>query len=196
MPRPSVITKDKFDKMLAWLDADREGAGKKYEDVRRSLIKILTWRGCSDAEDLADEVINRVVQKIDELAAVYTGDPALYFYGVAKKLLLEHRRQELLRMPLPEIVVHDSSFLRDGAQEEEDDFEREYECLTRCMQELKPADRELILAYYCGEKQAKINNRKGLARQEGLAANTLRVRVYRIRAALEKCTLLCLKRGA
>src|SRR5687767_11901471 len=94
MSRPSILKQEDFDKLLAWLHRDREQAGQKYEAIRESLIKIFSWRGYDDAEDLADEVINRVAAKTQWLAENYVGDPALYFYGVAKKILLERERRE------------------------------------------------------------------------------------------------------
>lgn len=188
MTNHRVITQDKFDKTLAWLDEDREAAGKKYEAIRRSLIRILTWRGCFEAEDLADEAVNRVMLKIDELATSYKGDPALYFYGVAKKLLMEYERRQRLRAPLPDVSI-------DGAYLEEQLIKAEllYECLSKCIGALKPGEDELVLAYYEGDKQMKIDNRRMMALQVDVAANTLRVRVHRIRATLEKCLNRCLK---
>ena len=49
-----VLTQGAFDKMLAWLDTDRNLAGEKYEKLRIKLIKIFTCRGCDSPEDLAD----------------------------------------------------------------------------------------------------------------------------------------------
>jgi DNA-directed RNA polymerase specialized sigma24 family protein len=182
MSRRTTITKDKFDKTLAWLDQDRETAGQIYEAIRRSLIKILTWRGCNNAEDLADEAVNIVVQKIDELADSYTGKPALYFYGVARKLMSEHRRLERLRAALPEIGIDETR-----VREQIDRAELLDECLSHCLRELEPDEAQLVLDYYRGNKREKIDNRKGLAQGGDVAPNTLRVRVHRIRARLERC---------
>ena len=58
------LSQEDFDALLAWLDPEREQAGLKYEQIRGSLIKIFTGRGCTDPEELADETINRVTAKI------------------------------------------------------------------------------------------------------------------------------------
>src|SRR6266571_4389824 len=92
-----VLTQDAFDSLLDWLNADRVLAGKKYEAIRLRLIKIFTCRGCPEAEDLADETINRVTARVEEVANTYEGDPALYFYGVAQKLHLEYLRKTQAR---------------------------------------------------------------------------------------------------
>lgn len=189
--RQVLITQDQFEKTLAWLDSDRDLAAQKYEAIRKSLIMILSWRGCRDAEDLADETVNRVMVKIDELAGSFKGDPALYFYGVARRLLLEYQRNEKLREPLPEIVVDEPS-----DKEQLERRELAHECLSRCLGRLPPDDGELIVEYYRGDKQLKIDHRKVLADRVGMATNALRVKVHRIRAKLEECIKRCLETRA
>src|SRR5438270_10295021 len=93
MNQENGVTQAAFDYLLAWLDADRERAGEKYERIRRRLIRIFTCRGRPDAEELADETINRVTLKATEVSKEYVGDPALYFYGVAQKVFLESVRK-------------------------------------------------------------------------------------------------------
>jgi RNA polymerase sigma factor (sigma-70 family) len=189
MPRHLAITQEKFDGLLAWLDPDREPAGDKYEDLRRSLIKIFTWRECDDAEGLADETLNRVANRVQELRQTYEGDPALYFYGVANNLIKEYQRQVKLQVPLEEIKVVAVS----ATEEKEENLDHEYECLLRCLRRLDADNRQLILDYYLKEKQEKIDYRKSMARRLGITMNTLRVRSYRIRAALEDCIAGCLE---
>jgi RNA polymerase sigma factor (sigma-70 family) len=189
MSRLSVLKQEDFDKLLAWLHHDRLQAGQKYETIRESLIKIFSWRGYDDAEDLADEVVNRVAAKMRWLVENYVGDPALYFYGVAKKILLELERREQ-PLPLdPKMKAPDTAIQPDEA---EATACRE-ECLQKCLRELDADDRMLILAYYQKSKQAKIDYRKELARQFGLGTNALRVKVFRIRANLKKCIQQCLQ---
>jgi len=156
MKKDWVLTQDAFDTLLDWLDADRERAGCKYESIRLRLIKIFTCRGCHEAEELADETINRVVARVVELASGYEGDPALYFYGVSQK-------------------------------------EPEYDCLERCLEELSPDNRDLVLRYYQQERRAKIEHRKSLATELGIAVNALRIRAHRIRLVLQRCVRNCIE---
>ena len=60
MKKNWVLSQKAFDDLLDWLASNREQAGHKYEAIRRRLITIFTGRGCCDAEDLADETMNRV----------------------------------------------------------------------------------------------------------------------------------------
>ncbi len=75
----------------------------------------------------------------------------------------------------------------------EESGEADYECLDRCLQQLRPDERTLILSYYHEDKQAKIEHRKVLAQEMNIDVNALRVRVYRIRVRLEKCIEACLE---
>ena len=185
MNKEWVLTQEAFDQLLVWLDPNRDQAGKKYEDIRLRLIKIFTCRGCAEADNLADETINRVTSKVQTLVADYTGDPALYFYGVAHRVHLEYCRRKPTPVVSPPPPVEHS-----------DEIEQEYDCLEQCMQRLKPDNRELVLQYYQEEKQAKINNRKRLAEQLGIALNALRIRAHRIRATLQQCVQSCLEQRA
>lgn len=175
-------TQGSFNLLLAWLDPDREKAGEKYEKIRIRLIKIFTCRGCVDAEDLADKAIGRVESRVNEILLTYQGDPALYFYGVANKVHLEYLRQPHAQ-PLPTSL----------AVETPENRESELECLDRCVSELSHANRDLALRYYAEEKRAKIEGRKRLADELGIALNALRIRAHRVRAALQQCVRLCLE---
>jgi DNA-directed RNA polymerase specialized sigma24 family protein len=121
------------------------------------------------------------------IAPSYAGNPALYFSSVARYILLEYKsRTTQLRLLTPDLPKQ--------IEEIDEEIEQEYECLDRCLAKLTPANRELILEYYRGEKQAMTENRKKLAERMGITLNALRVRADRIRSNLEKCVFSCLKR--
>jgi DNA-directed RNA polymerase specialized sigma24 family protein len=180
-----VLTQESFDALLAWLHPQREQAGQKYEDIRLRLIKIFTCRGCCEPEDLADETINRVSKRLPDIKNGFTGEPARYFYGVANKVHLEY-----IRRPVPPIPSSVAASAGDS-----DQIEKEYECLERCIQKLTPHNRHLVLQYYQDDKRAKIDHRKRLAEQFGVAINALRIRAFRARAALQECVHECLQQS-
>jgi len=177
-----VLSQECFDALLDWLDSDREQAGIKYEEIRRRLIKIFTGRGCVEAEDLADETINRVSSKLDEIKKEFTGDRARYFFGVANKVHLEYLRRKL---PQPPFLPPEDSNL----------IERSYSCLEQCINRLSRENRELLLEYYKAEGRAKIEQRRLLADRLGIAPNALRIRAFRIRAELQRCVEDCIERS-
>jgi len=176
-----AITGESFEALLSWLDPGREAAGCKYEAIRRRLIKLFVSRGCSDAEDLADLTINRVIDRLPDIRGGYVGDPANYFCGVARNVYLESRRRK-------EIAT---GYLPQPAAEPEERPDQWRECLSRCLSALPPDQRTLVLEYYLDDKRAKIDRRRRLAEASGFTANALRLRAHRIRAALEKCVLQC-----
>lgn len=183
MKKDWILTQESFDALLAWLDSNREEAGRKYEDIRLRLIKIFTCNACLEPEDLADETINRVSNRLSEIQSAYEGNPARYFYGVAKKIQQEYRRRKL---PPPLPPPPDNS----------DDKEREFQCLDRCIGMLTPDHRALVVGYYQQEKRTKIDHRKQQADQLGIALNALRIRAHRIRSSLYKCVQNCVHEPA
>jgi DNA-directed RNA polymerase specialized sigma24 family protein len=192
MKKDWVLTQDAFDRLLDWLDADRDVAGRKYEAIRLRLIKIFTCRGCSEAEDVADETINRVAARVSEIARDYQGDPAAYFYGVAQKVYLEYLRRSKTRQAE---VSLDSPTTNTAPRAEylDEKIEPSYECLDRCLEHLPTLNRKLVLEYYQQERKAKIDHRKLLAAELGIAVNALRIRAHRIRRSLEQCVHTCLE---
>jgi DNA-directed RNA polymerase specialized sigma24 family protein len=173
------LSPEAFEALLRWLNADREEAGKRYEEIRRKLIRIFACRGCVESDLLADETINRVARKVEELVKTYKGDPALYFYGVANKIHLEQFRKA--KQPTIQWQATDA-----------DDYEAEFSCLDRCMSKLPTDSRDLVLKYYDHGKDAKIEQRRMLAATLNIGLNALRIRAHRIRRTLHRCIHGCL----
>jgi DNA-directed RNA polymerase specialized sigma24 family protein len=168
------LTREEFDRLLHWLDRDRDRAAQRYEQIRSGLIKVFLCRGAVDPEELADETINRVARKVQEIADNYVGDPALYFYGVANKVYLEYIRRKSVATHAPPPEGPEGPDWR-------------YEYLEQCMQKLSDENRKLILAYYEHERRAKIDRRKELADRMGITANALWIRAHRIKKDLQNC---------
>jgi DNA-directed RNA polymerase specialized sigma24 family protein len=177
-----TITQDDFDLLLDWLDGDRARAGEKYETIRRKLIRVFASRGCGEAEELADETIDRVARRAREIAPDYAGEPAHYFLAVANRVHLEY----LKRGRTPGVAPPPAP--------DAEEAERRSACLEECMGRLAPRARELILRYYAEGGQAKIDGRRALARDLGIEPGNLRVRALRVRAALKECVVECLRR--
>lgn len=180
MSKREPPNQEAFDNLLLWLNPDRDKAGEKYEKIRNRLIQIFASRGCLEAEDLADQTINVVASKIDWLLEHYEGEPTIYFYAVAQKLHLEH----LKRKPPPDV-------LRFNPHDPE--VERLHSCLDKCLEQLSPDERELVIRYQEGDKKARIEQRKKLAAELNITRNALRIRVFYIHSRLEKCIVDCLK---
>ena len=168
-----------FDRLLSWLDADRERAALLYEKIRWRLVTILASRGCTLAEELADETIDRVARRVPDIEQTYVGDKAIYFLGVMNNV-----HHEYLRRPPPPRLVP----VEDGIEAREEI----HLCLDNCLSQLAPYSRQLIERYYAADKKAKIDLRKVIAREMGIKASTLRLRALRIREKLQSCIEQCL----
>jgi len=178
------LTEESFNLFLSWLSLDRDTAGRKYEDIRHRVIFVLECRGCTDAEDAADEAINRFIRRLPELMETYKGDPYLYILVVARNI--QHEREKKQPVPLPENVteLHANPV---------DEFEQlVQDCLDKCLGQLDTKNRDLLLDYYLNDKQEKIDFRKRLAKQLGIALNALRLRVHRLRNTVHACMDNCL----
>lgn len=186
--RKWYLTQGAFDQFLSLLDLDRDRAGEIYETLRRNLIQLFVWRGCRDPEDHADETINRVIRRIDEGEEIR--DLVSYAHGVARRLLLEiFKKQEREQIGIDELPPL-------AAQpERQDESENGVLCLRRCLNRLPEESRRLIVLYYQGEKNAKIENRKRLAESLRITLNALRYRAFDLRQRLEGCIDRCMQRA-
>jgi len=182
------LTGDSLRKLLDCFDADHDRAGEKYEELRRALIRFYNGRGIFFAEECADEVFDRVSRRL--LEGVEIKNIYSYCYEVARLILLEKlKSHDKKRVPLePE--------MRSMINHEDDSTEKErmLQCLDRCLQQLPPESRSLIIEYYQDYKRDRIDRRKALARRLGLRRDALANRAQRLREKLEQCILDCLKK--
>jgi DNA-directed RNA polymerase specialized sigma24 family protein len=192
-------TESTFGEFLKWLDEGVDSGGEKYLEMRRRLVFYFDRKNCHASDELADETLNRVAQKLEEKGSITGLSPAHYCYIVAKFVFLEHIRkadrgqtslddmtQSHLRaeVPAPSRAV--------AVAEAKEKLDR---CLDRCLGKLAAKDRDLILEYYQGEQRVKIEGRSQLAARLGLSMNALCIRACRIRNKLEACLRECCREG-
>ncbi|MFN0118992.1 MAG: RNA polymerase sigma factor [Blastocatellia bacterium] len=184
MTRQNLITQEGFDRFLSCLDADRDRAGAEYERLRGRLVLYFQCRDITQAEECADEAINRVILKLD--AGETVREPAQYIFGIARMILLESARRQMRH----EAIEGDLPGVAAPAAED-DALQTRMECLRHCLERQTPDNRELIMRYYEEEKRDKINLRRELATRFGIDMNALRVRASRLRDALQDCVRKC-----
>ena len=174
-----------FAAFLRWLAPTPEQAERQYETLRHGLTQFFRNHGCQDDEDLATETLLRVVGKFPALGERYQGEPARYCYAVARLVLRETRRRRKFE-PLPE------DFELPDEQTDSRQKEQRHACYETCLAEqLAPAERALLLEYYEGTGQPRIENRRALAARLDITVNDLRVRAHRLRAKPEACLRAC-----
>ena len=175
-----TITQEQFDSLLTWLGNDRDLAGRKYETIRSGLVRIFVSKGFSDAEDLADETINRVMTRLADIKAKYSGEPACYFHGVARNIIRESNRRK-------EVAVG----VIEGRVEPEREPSEAHDCLGHCLDRLPASKRDLILDYYLYEGHDKVEHHKRMAGRLNITEGAYRSRAFQIRMSLENCIRQC-----
>ena len=182
--RKWTLTAEAFDNLLSAFDSDRDSAGKKYLGLRANLIRFFEWRGCPFPEDHADDTFNRVARKVADGEDIR--NLSGYVMGVARLQVLE--------------IIKSTSRQRDALGEYQKsvnevadipESESRIDCLQKCLQQLSPDNRDLIVQYYQGDKREKIENRRKLGERLGVAMNTLRMRAQRLREQLQGCVEEC-----
>src|SRR5260221_8969434 len=89
---PKDLTAAQFEGLLQRLDADRNQAGEKYEDIRWRMVRFFQWNSCLTAEELVEETLNRDAEKL-AAGAHEIPHVAADAWGLARKV-----KQEALPM--------------------------------------------------------------------------------------------------
>ena len=189
-----VQTPDAFRHLLAWLDEGIDSDGESYVEMRSRLDSYFGRKRCVSPDELADETLNRVARKLEELGAITDASPAHYCYIVARFVFLEYLRgaeHHQARLDEATGVPDIKSRAAAARTDQADADERRFACLDRCLRELTEYDRVLILEYYSADRGLRIESRRRLAARLGLTANALTVRACRIRGAVEACVKAC-----
>jgi DNA-directed RNA polymerase specialized sigma24 family protein len=169
---------------------DRE-AVDGCRDVMRRLALFFAARRCPDADDLAEETMIRVAGKCRQVIVGSQGERLAYFYGVARHVLQEWRRETQHEGAAIEALGREPALRARAAPRGAEMAERAHGCVERCMTTLSPGDQELIIGYYAVEKSVKIESRRKLAAERGRTANALRIEVHRIMKGLRRCVVGC-----
>lgn len=200
MKKDLTPTQDSFQSFLHWLDQGVHSGGEKYLEMHRRLVAYFDRKNCLSADELADETLARVAQTLHEKGEITDLSPAHYCYVTAKFVFLEYvRHTRHGQLGLEEFSVSgrpgSTHAVSPLAGAEPDDKEQMLGCLDRCLKKLSASDSKLILEYYQGEKQEKIQRRRQIGVRLGLSANALNIRACRIRTRIEECVKECCKHG-
>jgi len=184
------LTADTFTRLMNCLDADRERAGEKYEDLRRTLIRFFEWRGAPYPEEHADEAFNRIGRKLDEGTEIK--NLSAYSCEVARLVFLETTKgADSKRVSLESVKVDPVAL---NLTEEVAEKELRLKCLEDCLRSLPGESAELILEYYKYEKRGQVERRRALADRFGVRRDALANRVQRLRDKLQYCVSVCLRK--
>lgn len=186
------LTQIAFNRLLGWLDDGVESHGERYLEMRRRLVAYFDRRNRPDADELADETLSRIGRTLEQDGEIETTPPARYCYVVAKFVLLEDFRRERRHTRLDAVwQIERTRSLTTADTEQAAARERRLACLDRCLEELHPDQRQLIVEYYAEAQRQRIERRRALAGRLGITMNALAIRACRIRDGLHACIERC-----
>lgn len=146
--------------------------------LRGELVSFLRWRRATGVEDLVQEALLRVLQKLREGQEI--GNLRAYARRVAELVHLEDLRLHRL----------ETGLTIDRADEAVDNPERLSQCLAECKKKcLTRRDAKFIEQYY----QSNSQQRKLLARSRNISGETLRKQAMQIRNQLRQCVERCMR---
>jgi DNA-directed RNA polymerase specialized sigma24 family protein len=170
-----------FRALLRRLSPDSDAdAGDEYLRLRRRLMALFRARMIRDAEDLADETLDRVSRRLVEGEDVL--DLLRYCRAVAMHVAQEHWRTQQKYALASTVPAEDLS-----------EAERLDGCLDRCLGRMPPDARRLLLDYHGAEGANQLSKRAELAIRLRISPNALRIRVHRLREVLRACVERCLE---
>ena len=181
MKRERDPTPEEYRKLLLWIDKDCNEAAEKLLLIQSRVTKIFISRGCIHAEELTDEVRNRIAVRIDKVRESFP-DPLRCFIGFLDHVFQEYIREEAnwakAKPPAPPRPANV--------------LELEDECLKKCLAELPPDERNIVVRYFGGDGAERREERKKLAIELGITANALRIQAHRLRKKTRQCLQRCL----
>ncbi len=190
--KPVAPTHEDFERLFAFLDSDPTRAAAKYDQIRLRLLKLFAWRGCTPAQEFAEKTIERVIRRLAAGAERQVADPFQHFYGVAMNIL----RERAAATP-PEAAP---AVPEEGPTKPADDPTRSAEARRRlptlksALDELVPPYRYLVLDYH--RRHSSPTWLDDLAQTHGVPASALRLRVHRLRSAVERSVTVQLSQAS
>lgn len=177
-----------LNRLIRRLDPDTTNAWEKYRDLRSRLVKFFQWNQSPFAEELADEVLDRVARKPDEEEI---RNLAEFVIGIARNVLREGYKKSQRESHFDDWAGGSESLAEPRNREEEIvsglDHQVRLEILRHCLENLKPEERTLAIDYYSAAEEKQKVHRQKLAVAAGVTMIALRVRANRLRDRLENC---------
>ena len=87
-----TLTEAAFQRLLSCLDDGTDSGGEKFLEMRRRLVGYFDRKNCLNADELADESLNRVARRLEEEGTIQSDTPAKYCYIVARFVFMEQLR--------------------------------------------------------------------------------------------------------
>lgn len=176
---PRRITPEGFALLLTAL-GDHMRDGSQYERLRSKLIFFFSRRLLTTPEDLADEVMDRLIQHLSRGTQIQSTDA--FALGIARHVAVEQRSRKSKtqgvdpvffdNIPAPSVTIND---------------EEELTRMELCLKKLPRPESKLLRGYYLVTGGNLMTTRRKLAETLHVSPTTLRQRVFLARQRLRNC---------
>ncbi len=192
-PAFAAPTQQDFERLFAFLDGNQKRAAAKYAQIRLRLIKLFTWRDCRPPREFADRTIQLVVHRLNDGTDHHVSEPYQYFYNAAMTVLREAspaRATEANPAPGAMSAASGDDGIFDKPRRPPEDAERTSiarrlrPAIDASVDELVPKFRDLLIGYH--RRHLSPTWREELAGTQGVPVNIMRLRVSRLRTAVER----------
>jgi hypothetical protein len=192
-PAFAMPTQQDFERLFAFLDGNQKRAATKYDQIRRRLIKLFTWRDCRPPREFADRTIQIVVRRLNDGTDHRVSEPYQYFYNAAMTVLGEAspaHASEASPAPGATAAASGDDLMSDKSRRPPEDAERTSiarrlrPTIDASVDELVPKFRDLLIGYH--RRHLSPTWREELAGTQGVPVNIMRLRVSRLRSAVER----------
>jgi len=173
------MTPESFGLLLDAL-GDHAADGSQYEKLRAKLIFFFTRRLLAFPEDLADEVLDRLTQRLAQ--GTEMNSVGAFALGIARYVAQEQNGRKVHvqgvdpnffdNVPAPSVTLNG-----------EDEIVR----MERCLKKLSRSESRLLRDYYLVAGRSLIDARKKLSETLSVSPTTLRQRVFLARQRLREC---------
>jgi len=146
--RKRDLNPEDLERLLMRLDPDPVHAWECYDKLRKRLVIFFEHNHCLEAEELAEEVLDRVARKVDsqELQNIRH-----FAFGIARNVRREAsrvgRRKDMTK-PLELVDLISVGEDTEDAIIDRIDAERKLDCFLKCMQAFPASERRLVFDYY------------------------------------------------
>ena len=173
------MTPQGFGLLLAAL-GDHAGDGSHYEKLRAKLIFFFTRRLLAFPEDLADEVLDRLIRHLSQGTEIQSVDA--FALGIARHVAQEQRGRKV-QVQGVDPVFFDNIPSPSATPNNEEEIVR----MERCLKKLSRSESRLLRNYYLVTGRNLMDARKKLLETLGVSSTALRQRVFLARQRLRDC---------
>jgi len=164
---------------------DPDEANRMYLRLLQKLAGFFRFKGMSDPENDAEDTLERAGKKI--LEGVPIPDIDRFCMGIARNVFLERLRKQR---------QEESAFKQflENSENDNTEVDKMTELMKQCFEKLPKEDRDLLHSY-CKIPPgiSRAEHRLQLAKKLKLSISALRIRITRLRRALEECVKLLSK---